>query len=181
MGSVSGYCGRRQQYRYVERCDLRPLSDGGIGGASDRFAGTFAATGGRHQELRGGRGEDSHNVLIRFLGLPTETVQDILGARMVDTDYKSAGATGKASYRVRETGTVTGFYLHNQQFNIRRYDRLFGGDGRNVAAFKPQILDFGYARYQDVIRDGIFVEDETWKLISDLMEELGVASQVGRP
>jgi len=133
-------------------------ADGGIGGASDRFAGTFAATGGRHQELRGGRREDSHNVLTRFLGLPTETVQDILGTRMVDTDYGSAGVTGKASYRVRETGTVTAFYLHNQQFDIRRYDRLLGGDGRNVAAFKPQILDFGYARYQDVIRDGIFVE-----------------------
>ncbi|MCH7825654.1 MAG: TonB-dependent receptor, partial [Acidobacteria bacterium] len=133
-------------------------ADGSIGGASDRFAGTFAATGGRHQELRGGRGGDSHNVLIRFLGLPTETVQDILGTRMVDTDYGSAGVTGKASYRVRETGTVTGFYLHNEQFDIRRYDRLLGGDGRNIAAFKPQILDFGYARYQDVIGNDIFIE-----------------------
>ena len=133
-------------------------ANAGIGVASDRFAGTFAATGGRHRDLRGGRGEDSHNVLIRFLGLPTEEVQDILGTRMVDTDYGSAGIIGKSSYRVREAGTLTGFYLRNEQFDIRRYDRLLGGDGRNRAAFKPQILDFGYARYQDVIADDIFIE-----------------------
>lgn len=133
-------------------------ADGAIGGASDRFAGTLAVTGGRHQEVRGGRGEDSHNVLSRFFDLPSATVQEILGTRMVDTDYGSAGVTGKSSYRVREAGTLTGFYLRNEQFDIRRYDRLLGGDGRNRAAFKPQILDFGYARYQDVIGDGVFVE-----------------------
>ncbi|MCI0846401.1 MAG: Ldh family oxidoreductase, partial [Chloroflexi bacterium] len=30
-------------------------------------------------------------------------------------------------------------------------------------------------------RDGIFIEDGTWQQISDLMEELGVTSQVGQP
>ena len=132
--------------------------DGSIGGTTERFAGMFAGTGGRHQEVRGGGGEDSHNVLVRFFDLPTSTVQDILGTRMVDTDYGSAGFTSKASYRVRGTGTVTGFYLRNEQFDVRRYDRLLGGDGRNLAAFKPQVLDFGYARYQDIVSDDVFIE-----------------------
>ncbi len=129
-----------------------------IGGSTDRFAGMFTGTGGMHQEVRGGRGEDSHNVLIRFFDLPRDTVQDILGNRMVDTNYSSAGVTGKASYQVRDTGSVTGFYLRNEQFDVRRYDRLLGGEGRHIAAFKPQVLDFGYARYQDVVADDVFVE-----------------------
>jgi outer membrane receptor for ferrienterochelin and colicin len=129
-----------------------------VGGSTDRFAGAFTGTGGKHQEMRGGRGEDSHNVLIRFFDLQRSTVQDILGNRMVDTDYGSAGVTGKASYRVRESGSVTGFYLRNEQFDIRRYDRLLGGDGRHTAAFTPQVLDFGYARYQDVVASDVFIE-----------------------
>ncbi len=133
-------------------------AEGSAGGVTNRLAVMFAATGGSHQDVRGGGGEDSHNVLRRFFDLPTETVQDILGTRMVDTDYRSWGGTSKASYRTGNTGTVTGFYMRNEQFGIRRYDRLLGGDGRYIAAFKPQILNFGYARYQDVIANDIFIE-----------------------
>jgi len=129
-----------------------------VGTSSERFAGMFTGTGGAHQEVRGGRGQDSHNVLIRFFDLPRPTVQDILGTRMVDTNYSSAGLTGKASYQVRQAGALTGFYLRNEQFDVRRYDRLLGGEGRNIAAFTPQLLDFGYARYQDVVAEDVFIE-----------------------
>ena len=129
-----------------------------IGGSTERFAGMVVGTGGRHQELRGGRGEDSHNVLTRYFDLSPSTVQDILGSRMVDTDYGTAGVAGKASYRVRDAGSITGFYLRNEQFDVRRYDRLLGGEGRHIAAFTPQVLDFGYARYQDVVLDDVFIE-----------------------
>ncbi len=129
-----------------------------LGGSTERFAGTITGTGGKHQDVRGGRGEDSHNVLIRYLGLSRDTVQDILGTRMVDTDYGTAGVAGKASYKVREAGSITGFYLRNEQFDVRRYDRLLGGEGRSIAAFTPQLLNFGYARYQDVVADDIFIE-----------------------
>jgi len=129
-----------------------------VGGSTERFAGVFTGTGGKHQEVRGGRGEDSHNVLIRYFDLPRDTVQDILGTRMVDTDYGSAGVAGKASYRMGEAGSFTGFYLRNEQFDIRRYDRLLGGEGRHLAAFTPQLLDFGYVRYQDVVAEDVFVE-----------------------
>ena len=133
-------------------------AEGNAGGVTNHFAGMFAATGGSHQDVRGGGGKDSHNVLIRFFELPTETVQNILGTKMVGTDYRSAGVTSKATYRTGKAGTVTGFYLHNEQFGVRRYDRLLGGDGRNIAAFKPQILNFGYGRYQDVIGNDLFIE-----------------------
>jgi len=133
--------------------------NGSLGVASEKFAALGVLTGGAHQDVRGGRGEDSHNVLIRFFDLPRAGVQEILGTRMVDTDYSSSGFMGKASGHVRgNAGTLTGFYVRNEQFDVRRYDRLVGGDGRNVAAFKPQILDFGYVRYQDVVRDDVFVE-----------------------
>ncbi len=38
-----------------------------------------------------------------------------------------------------------------------------------------------YRTEQQRRRDGIFVEDDTWQQISNLMEELGVSNQVGRP
>jgi len=129
-----------------------------IGASSERFAGILTGTGGKHRDVRGGRGEDSHNVLVRYFGLPQATVQNILGTRLVDTDYGTAGLIGKASYQVGKSGSLTGFYLRNEQFDIRRYDRLLGGDGRYLAAFKPQTLNFGYARYQDVVADDLFIE-----------------------
>ena len=133
-------------------------ANGTLGAAGSSFAALGAITGVRHRELRGGRGDDSHNVLRRFFELGNEQVQGILGTRMVDTDFEHAGFTGKASWRARDTGTVTGFYMHNEQFNVRRYDRLLGGSGRHLADFTPQILDFGYARYQDVLGDATFFE-----------------------
>lgn len=129
-----------------------------LGASTERFAGMFTGTGSKHQEVRSGRGEDSHNVLIRFFDLPRSTVQDTLGNRLQDTGYSSAAVMGKASYRMRTAGSFTGFYLHNEQFDISRYDRLLGGDGRHIAAFTPQVLDFGYARYQDVVADDVFIE-----------------------
>ena len=133
-------------------------ANGTLGAAGSSFAALGAITGVRHAELRGGGGEDSHNVLRRYFELGNEQIQTILGARMVDTDFEHAGFTGKASWKVRDTGTLTGFYMHNEQFNIRRYDRLLGGDGRHLADFTPQTLDFGYARYQDALGGSTFFE-----------------------
>ncbi len=133
-------------------------ANGTLGAAGSSFAALGAIIGGRHDALRGGRGQDSHNVLRRFFELGNEQIQDILGTRMVDTDFEHAGVTGKAVWRARDTGTLTGFYMRNEQFNVRRYDRLLGGEGRNVAAFRPQILDFGYARYQDIVGEATFFE-----------------------
>jgi len=126
------------------------------GVAGERFAAVFGGTLARHQDLRGGRGEDSHNSLIRFFDLTSAQVQDILGTRMQDTGFGHGGATVKANTRVGKDGNLTGFFMYNEQNDVRRYDRLLGGDGRLIAAFVPQKLGFGYFRYQDIFGETFF-------------------------
>ncbi len=126
------------------------------GVAGERFAAVFGGTLARHQDLRGGRGEDSHNSLIRFFELSPEQVQDILGTRMQDTGYGHGGFTGKMNTRVGSDGNLTGFMMYNEQKDVRRYDRLLGGDGRLIADFIPQKLGFGYFRYQDIFGETFF-------------------------
>jgi len=147
--------------------ELRPFAEtatanlGGnamFGAASQRFAALFTAIGAHNGDLRGGRGEDSHNAFVRFFGLTQDQLQDLLGTRMDQTAFGFGGFSGKASGRVGEVGSLTGMYMRNDQYDVRRYDRLLGGDGRHRAAFTPQTLDFGYLRYQTVIVDDIFVE-----------------------
>lgn len=132
--------------------------NGMLGTASERFAALFTVMGGHNSDLRGGRGEDSHNAFVRYFGLSQEQIQELLGTRMTETAFGFAGFSGKSAGRVGETGRVTGMYMHNDQYDVRRYDRLLGGDGRNIAAFTPQTLDFGYLRYQSVVSEDVFVE-----------------------
>ncbi len=160
---VPAFAGNRVQWSgkinaFGEAASKGLGGSGTLGVAGSTAAALGAITGVRHQELRSGRGEDSHNVLRRFFELGNEQIQEILGTRLVDTDFEHAGFTGKASWKARDTGTLTGFYMHNEQFNVRRYDRLLGGSGRHRADFTPQVLDFGYARYQDVLGGTTFFE-----------------------
>jgi outer membrane receptor protein involved in Fe transport len=127
-----------------------------VGVAGQGFAAIAGGTAARHQDLRGGRGEDSHNSLIRFFGLTPEQVQDILGTRMQDTGYGHGGVTAKMSARVGKDGNLGGFFMYNEQNDVRRYDRLLGGDGRLIADFIPQKLGFGYVRYQEVFGETFF-------------------------
>jgi hemoglobin/transferrin/lactoferrin receptor protein len=113
-------------------------------------------------DLRPGDGIDSHSSLTRFLGLPS----DVLYTRMPDTGYSQGGGyvaatlpLGRGSYDVIRSGTgpptvstgnsssLTGLYMHEQQHDVSRYDRIIGGDGLHRSAFDPQRLDFGYLRY----------------------------------
>ena len=129
-----------------------------LGTASQSFAALFTGIGARNGDVRSGRGEDSHNTLVRWFGLSLDQVRDILGSRLVDTSYGFAGFSGKANWRAGDAGSFTGMYMHNDQYDVRRYDRLLGGDGRAVADFTPQTLDFGYFRYQDLVAGNAFVE-----------------------
>jgi len=127
-----------------------------LGVAGESLAGFVAGTGARHQDLRPGGGEDSRNVLIRFGGLTRDQVQDILGSRLQDTAFGRSGFSSKAVYRWGQGASLTGFFTRSDQYDVRRYDRLLGGDGRLRAAFTPQRLEFGYARYQDVFGETFF-------------------------
>jgi len=102
----------------------------------------------RHQELRTGGGEDSHNVLTRFLGFTPGQARSTLGERLRDTDYAQSGWHGKLGLRLREYDLLTVAWLQSEQYGVRRYDRLLGGDGWLTGELEPQRLSFGYLRYQ---------------------------------
>jgi outer membrane receptor protein involved in Fe transport len=125
------------------------------GGSSLRAAvaaprASFTLTGSfrRHQGLRAGGGEDSHHVLRRFFELSPAQVRSILGSRMIDTDYAQSSWSSKLGFRLDDLQFLTFAWMQSEQFGIRRYDRLLGGEGRLLHNFGPQRLGFGYARYQ---------------------------------
>jgi outer membrane receptor protein involved in Fe transport len=67
------------------------------------------------------------------------------------------GIVAKGSLRTDLTSSVDIFFANSQQNDIRRYDRLLGGDGRVRADFVPQRLTFGYVRYEKFFAD-TFIE-----------------------
>jgi len=102
----------------------------------------------RHQGLRSGGGEDSHNSLTRFFGFTPEQVRATLGSRLVDTDYAQSSWTAKLGARFAAHQFLTFAWVQAEQYGLRRYDRLLGGEGRLRHDLAPQRLGFGYARYQ---------------------------------
>ncbi len=101
----------------------------------------------RHQEMRAGGGFDSHSTLSRFLGLAPEQVRAVVGSRLPDTDYVHSGGSLKLGLRFRHDQFLTLTWLQSEEFGIRRFDRLLGGDGTLRSELAPQRLQFGYARY----------------------------------
>ncbi|MFQ5816568.1 MAG: TonB-dependent receptor domain-containing protein [Terriglobia bacterium] len=102
----------------------------------------------RHQELRAGGGEDSHNSLTRFLGFSPAQVRATLGSRLRDTDYTQGSWSAKLGLRLRSDQFLTFSWIQSEQYGVRRYDRLLGGEGRLRSDLLPQRLSFGYVRYQ---------------------------------
>ncbi len=117
-----------------------------VGGSGRNWAAYLATNASVHGDLRGGRGVDSHHSTVRFLGFEPQQVRSAFGTRYGDTGYSATGLTAKASLQAG-AGTVSGYLVRSEQYDVRRYDRLLGGDGRVVAAFDPQQLTFGYLRY----------------------------------
>lgn len=104
--------------------------------------------GARHQDLRAGGGLDSHHVFRRLLGLDLERIRDLTGSRLQDTAWSRAGAYGKAAWRIGTRDLITGWYQRSAILGVRGYKDLWGGLGRLQSAFRPQQLDFGYARWE---------------------------------
>lgn len=95
-------------------------------------------------ELRSGGGRDSHSALARFLGLPSSTLYE----RLPGTDFSQAGGYVAASWQAGADTLLRGFYTHEEQHGVGRYDRLLGGDGLSRSDFDPQRLDFAYLRVE---------------------------------
>lgn len=105
-----------------------------LGGASYR----------RGQDLRPGRGEDSHAAVTRFLGLSSR----VLGDRLQDTAFTQGAGYARLFWNVRSDQSLSFTYHRGEQLGGRRYDQLNGGNGNLIHAFNPQVLDFFYARYE---------------------------------
>jgi outer membrane receptor protein involved in Fe transport len=128
-----------------------------VGGSGVRFAGLLAGSATRHGDSRGGRGRDSHHSTVRFLGFTDQQVRDAFGTRNVDTGYGQVGLVAKGSVRTDSSSSINAFFTRSEQKDVRRYDRMLGGDGRVRADFRPQRLTFGYVRYEKFFAD-TFVE-----------------------
>ncbi len=106
------------------------------------------AHGARHQDLRAGGGFDSHHVFRRLLGLDPAQIRELTGARLQDTAWSRAGAYGKAAWRIGTRDLVSGWVQRSVISGVRGYKDLWGGLGRLQSEFRPQQLDFGYARWE---------------------------------
>jgi outer membrane receptor protein involved in Fe transport len=102
------------------------------------------ASGSRVQDLRAGEGGDSHAAVTRFLGLPS----DVLGHRLQDTGFAQWAAFSRFFWNPAPDHNLSVSYLHSEQRDGRRYDRLNGGNGDLINDFSPQILDLFYLRYE---------------------------------
>lgn len=104
--------------------------------------------GARHQDLRAGGGFDSHHVFRRLLGLDLEQIRELTGERLQDTAWSRAGAYGKAAWRAGARDLISGWIQRSSITGVRGYKDLWGGLGRLQSEFRPQQLDFGYARWE---------------------------------
>ncbi len=149
---VAGFTPEHTRWSGSLRVFGESASNGGgasatLGASSRNWAAYVTANASRHNDVRGGGGIDSHHSSTRFVGFTPQQVRDVFGGRYRDTGYSAAGLTAKVNLQASSTGTLSGYLVRSEQYDIRRYDRLLGGDGRLVAEFDPQQLTFGYLRY----------------------------------
>jgi outer membrane receptor protein involved in Fe transport len=93
-------------------------------------------------DLRAGGGIDSHAAVTRFLGQPST----IVSSRHLDTGFEQSGAFVVADALPMARVVIHGLFMHEDQSDASRYDRIFGGQGLYRSGFDPQTLDFGLVR-----------------------------------
>ena len=146
--TVSGIAWGGEARTFFNSADLSAGTALRLHAGGPRAALTVGGSGKRHQNLRSGGGEDSHNVVSRFLGFSPGVTESILGSRLRDTAFTHAGWDAKLGLRFGAERFLTFSWLQADQFGIRRYDRLLGGEGHLRSALEPQRLQFGYVRFQ---------------------------------
>ena len=124
-------------------------ADESVGSQADlafRTQSALARIGGsrRHvDDLRAGKGLDSHSAVTRFLGLPSS----ILGSRQRATSFDQGGGYAVADVNAGASAALHALYMHESITNSSRYDRVLGGEGLFQSGYDPQTLDFGIVRY----------------------------------
>ncbi|HZH34465.1 MAG TPA: TonB-dependent receptor [Pyrinomonadaceae bacterium] len=98
----------------------------------------------RINNLRTGRGIDSHSAITRFLGLPSDAIGS---ERLPDTGFTQYGGTFQLNFAPTNERQISFRYQRSQQDGGKRYDQLLGGDGNLIADLRNLMLDFAYLRY----------------------------------
>jgi outer membrane receptor protein involved in Fe transport len=132
-----------QAETFFTSADLAAGGAARLSGGAKRWGFLAEAAGRRAQDLRAGRGLDSHSVATRLLGISSKA----LGSRLQDTAYTQYGAHAKFAARPTDADELSFEYLRGAQLGVRRYDQLDGGLGNLLNRFDPQTLDFASARY----------------------------------
>ncbi len=107
-----------------------------------RYGLLFNLNARRINRLRPGGGLDTHSALTRFLGIPS----DIVDERLPDTAFTQYGGLVRANYNFNDTTQLLFSYARNHQDGGRRYDQLLGGDGNLIADLRNLMTDLFYAR-----------------------------------
>jgi len=99
-------------------------------------------------DLRAGKGRDSHHVLRRLFGLSDQQIGEITGSRQAGTGFDQNGMHTKVTARIADHENLTLRYQQSQQDDVRGYKDLWGGLGRLRSDFQPQRLQLFYTRYE---------------------------------
>ncbi len=113
--------------------------------SAETFGVSGTVAGRRVNTLRTGGGEDTHNAVTRFLGLPSSTAID---GRLPDAAFTQYGGHLKANWAITPTAQLVASYLRGQQDGGKRYDQLLGGDGNLVADLRNLMADHLYTRFE---------------------------------
>ena len=109
----------------------------------------------RLNDVRAGKGQDSHHVLRRLFGLSDEQIQDVTGSHQRDTGFTQSGFQSKLTARLAHQQNLTFRYQRSDQDDVRGYKDLWGGLGRLRSDFQPQRLQFFYTRYEKLRVGGL--------------------------
>lgn len=126
-------------------------ADGGRGGNARvdvRASRAGLVAGGGYtdfNDIRPGKGIDSHAAVTRFLGLPST----VLGAsRMQNTGYAQRYGHAAAAVGLGRSARLDASYHYDEQTGASRYDRVHGGEGLFRSEFGPQRLDLAQVRLE---------------------------------
>ncbi|MBY0374808.1 MAG: TonB-dependent receptor, partial [Bryobacteraceae bacterium] len=122
--------------------DLSLVSDGQVSWSGARWWWLGGLSGRKHNDLRAGGGRDSRSMFRRFLGVEAPN------GRLQDTGFTQSGFHTKVGARLTPTQLFSAWYQRSEQGDARNYKDLEGGLGRLQSGLTPQVLDFGYARYE---------------------------------
>ena len=98
-------------------------------------------------DLRAGKGRDSHHVLRRLFGIVGRADYEVIGGRQ-KIPGSGNRVSPKVTARMPHRQNLTLWYQRSEQDGVRGYKDLWGGLGRLRSDFEPQRLQFFYTRYE---------------------------------